>query len=59
MLEKAQGKLEYKEGSLEVKSHPRVAISIIEKSSFIDDEIVQEMWAGLFASSCDKDGQDD
>ena len=25
----------------------------------VNDEIVQEMWAGLFASSCDKDGQDD
>ena len=59
MLDKAKDKLEYKDGSLEVKSHPRVAISIIEKSSYIDDEIVQEMWAGLFASSCDKDGQDD
>jgi hypothetical protein len=59
MLEKAKGKLEYENGSLEVKSHPRVAISIIEKSSYIDDEIVQEMWAGLFASSCNKDGQDD
>ena len=59
MLTKAKGKLEYKEGSLEVKSHPRVAISIIDKSSYIDDDIVQEMWAGLFASSCNKDGQDD
>lgn len=59
MLDKAKGKLEYKDGHLEVKSHPRVAISIIEKSSYIDDETVQEMWAGLFASSCDKDGQDD
>lgn len=59
MLTKAKGKLEYKEGSLEVKSHPRIAISIIDKSSYIDDDTVQEMWAGLFASSCNKDGQDD
>lgn len=59
MLQKAEGKLEYIDGTLQVKSHPRVAISIIEKSSFIDDETVQNMWAGLFASSCTQDGEDD
>lgn len=59
MLEKAQGILTYENHSLELKSHPRVAISIIEKSSYIDDKTLQEMWAGLFASSCNISVQDD
>jgi hypothetical protein len=59
MLEKAKGKLNFEDGQLELKSNPRVGISIIENSSFIDNDEVQEMWAGLFASSCTEDGKDD
>lgn len=59
ILEKAKGKLAFSEDKLEIKAHPRVALSIIENGSLIDDEELQELWAGLFASSCTKDGQDD
>lgn len=59
MLEKAQGKMEFNDGKLELKSHPRIGLSIIENSSLIDNDFVLELWAGLFTSSCTLDGQDD
>ena len=31
----------------------------IEKGSWVDDNKVQDMWAGLLASSCNEDGRDE
>lgn len=59
MLTKAKGKLDFIDGEIQLKAHPRVAMSIIENASVVDDEILQEWWAGLFASSCTEDGRDD
>ena len=59
MLEKAQGKLNFEDEKLQLKSHPRVGLSIIDNSSLIDNEEIQEMWAGLFVSSCTESGNDD
>jgi hypothetical protein len=59
ILSKAEGKLEFNVEKLQIKAHPRVALSIIENGSLIDDDEVQELWAGLFVSSCTEDGQDD
>jgi hypothetical protein len=59
ILEKAKGKLEYEKGNLELKAHPRVGLSIIENGSLVDNDELQEMWAGMFASSCSEDGRDD
>ena len=59
ILIKAQGKLEFIDEKLQIKAHPRVALSIIENGSLNDDDEIQELWAGLFASSCTTDGQDD
>lgn len=47
----------YNDTSLRVS--PRIAYNILENGSWIDDDTVQEMWAGLLASSCIKDGNDD
>jgi hypothetical protein len=38
---------------------PRLAYKIMEEGSLIDDEKVQEMWAGLLASSCTVGGKDE
>lgn len=38
---------------------PRIVIKIMEEGSLIDNEKVQEMWAGLLASSCTVDGKDE
>ena len=59
ILNKAQGKMEFFDDKLQIKAHPRVALSIIENGSLNDNPEIQELWAGLFASSCTKDGQDD
>lgn len=59
ILSKAQHKLEFIDEKFQIKAHPRVALSIIENGSLNDDDEIQELWAGLFVSSCTKDGQDD
>lgn len=40
-------------------AHPRVVAKILEEGSWNDDAGIREMWAGLLASSCTSDGQDD
>jgi len=59
ILAKAQGKIGFEDENLQLKAHPRVALAIIENGSLNDNDEVQELWAGLFASSCTKDGLDD
>jgi len=61
IIEKSKGKLDFQNEQLELKmqAHPRVALGIINNGSVVDDEELQNMWAGLFASSCTKEGQDD
>lgn len=59
ILEKAKGKLHFENEEIRIQAHPRVALSIIENGSLSDSDEVQEMWAGLFASSCTKTGQED
>lgn len=38
---------------------PRIAHSILEQASWIEDSAVQDMWAGLLESSCTETGDDD
>ena len=40
-------------------THPRLLMQIIDQGSWIEDEEVQELWAGLIASSCTDEGKDD
>jgi hypothetical protein len=40
-------------------AHPRLIMKIIEEGSWVDDDDVQELWAGLIASSCTEMGDDD
>jgi hypothetical protein len=59
ILQEAKAMLETR-GSLEsIKCHSRIAVKIIEEGSLIEDPDLQRMWAGLFASSCTKDGTDE
>jgi hypothetical protein len=59
ILDKAKGKLQFENEELKIQAHPRVALAIIDNGSLNDNDEVQEMWAGLFASSCTKDRQED
>jgi hypothetical protein len=38
---------------------PRLVGAILEEASWVEDPNVQDMWAGLLASSCSSDGTDD
>ncbi len=40
-------------------AHPRIVIKVIQEGSCVDDSNLQEMWAGLLASSCTEDGTDE
>jgi hypothetical protein len=59
MVQKAEGFLQIADGQLQLVAHPRVAAKIIDEASWQDDDEVQSMWAGLLASSCTEDGEDD
>ena len=59
ILEKANSKFEYKDGEIDLKINPKVALAIIENGANEDNEDLQEMWAGLLASSPSKDGLND
>lgn len=43
----------------DLHAHPRLVGKVINEGSWADDEKVKDMWAGLLASSCTKDGQDE
>ncbi|MEX3982139.1 Abi-alpha family protein [Paraburkholderia sp. EG287A] len=59
IIEKAKARLEQEGSTDPVHVHPRLAGKIIEKSSWVDADHLQDMWAGLFASSCTPSGTDD
>lgn len=59
MLNKAQGKLGFDGKELNLTANARVGLSIMEECSSVDNEELQELWAGLFVSSCTPDGKDD
>ncbi|MCL2155008.1 MAG: DUF4393 domain-containing protein [Leptospirales bacterium] len=59
ILEKSKGKFNFQNEELQIQAHPRVALGIIDNGSVVDDEELQDMWAGLFVSSCTKSGQND
>ena len=42
-----------------LQAPPRLAFMALEQGSWIDDDHVQQMWAGLLASSCSPHGVDD
>ena len=58
-LEKAQGKFEFDGKEINLTANARVGISIMEGCSEVDNEELQDLWAGLFVSSCTPDGRDD
>jgi len=46
-------------GQRDAHAHPRIVFEILEQSSWADSAHVQQMWAGLLASSCTVEGNDE
>ena len=42
-----------------VHAHPRLVFEAIDTGSWSDDDVIQDAWAGILASSCTEDGKDD
>ena len=59
MLQEAEAKFNKFNGDIEKHAHPRLVSQIIGHASWVDEDLVQGMWAGLLASSCTEDGQDE
>lgn len=59
ILESSKDKFEFTDGEIQLKINPKVALNFMESASNEENEDLQKMWAGIFASSCDKDGTSD
>lgn len=46
-------------GAQGLQAHPRIVGDILDNGSWSESDDVQQMWAGLLASSCDAYGKDD
>ena len=57
IAEKAQAKLEGRD-TPGLHAHPRLVSEVIGKGSWTDDDALQDMWAGLLASSCTENADD-
>lgn len=59
LAKKAEEKVRLHHGDENVVVHPRIAHSVLDEGSWVEDDVVHDMWAGLLASGCDMDGSDD
>lgn len=56
---KAQALLDSQIQGLVVSAHPRIIYSALENGSWAEDDFMQNLWAGLLASSCTSNGKDE
>lgn len=59
VLQQAEKMLDSHPDADKKHAHPRLIAAILEQGSWIDNEEVQNMWAGLLASSCSENGKDE
>jgi hypothetical protein len=59
IAEKAKGIVEMNSEGIQLLAHPRLVAEVVENGSWCEDEELQNLWAGLLASSCTEDGKDD
>src|SRR5438046_870375 len=59
MARKLEGMMADKKIPEGYHAHPRLVQKIINESSWVEDEFVQDMWVGLLASACTESGNDD
>jgi hypothetical protein len=56
---RANALLDGRPNAQELRAPPQLVAKIVEAASWIDCEELQDMWAGLLASSCTEEGKDD
>lgn len=56
---KAQLLLEKHLREIFLLAHPKIVYSTIEHGSWTESDLMQNLWAGLLASACSKDGKDE
>ena len=56
---KAKRILNVQNNEIDLSASPRIVNKILENGSWIDEDRIQEMWAGLLASACSKEGKDE
>lgn len=59
ILKQTENILNKREKRNNFHAHPKIVWKIIESGSLADSDEVQQMWAGLLASSCTKKGNDE
>jgi hypothetical protein len=59
MLQLAEKKVNEQKYPTDVHAPPRLVFEAIQNSSWVEDKQIQEMWAGLLASSCTPEGKDE
>jgi len=59
MLQKAKQKLNKFSSEEGKQANPRLVGAILNHGSWVNNKEIQDMWAGLLASACTEDGQDD
>jgi hypothetical protein len=59
IVENSKGILAFDPNTFELKISPRIVWKILENGSWAEDKNLQNMWAGLLASSCTKNGKDE
>ncbi|MGO8718439.1 MAG: hypothetical protein ACLQMO_04375 [Acidobacteriaceae bacterium] len=42
-----------------MRAHPRLVMRIVEDGSWADEDSIMQLWAGLLATSCTEDGNDE
>ena len=56
---KAHGLISITEDGAQLRAPPRIVHELMEHGSWCEDEQLQQMWAGLLATSCSPDGKDE
>ena len=59
ILLEAEARVEKFRPGLKVAIHPRLLAATLNGGGWTDDDSIQKMWAGLLASACTEDGDDD
>jgi hypothetical protein len=58
ILDRAEANVRARRVPEGLRAHPRIVSAVLEQGSWADQDAVQEMWAGLLASSCTEVGDD-